>query len=120
MIRKAMLTLAAGVAILAAQAGSAAGDWVLKMQSPQGELEFKFTLSAEGKATFDNPRLKVEKSSLEGKNLKMLVKRERADGSAAMTYDMKATIEGDSMTGTAETDMGGTPANMEWSARKAK
>ncbi|MBX9601008.1 MAG: hypothetical protein K2X35_08390 [Bryobacteraceae bacterium] len=115
-----MLTLVAGAAILAAQAGPAAGDWVLKMQSPQGELEFKFTLAADGKATFENPRLKVEKSAVEGKSLKMTIKRERADGSAAMTYDMKATIDGDTMTGTAETDMGGTPANMEWSAKKAK
>ena len=106
--------------LLAASAFAAdiAGNWTLTMQSPQGEAQFPFAVKNEdGKltVTFDNPRLKVEKASFEGATLKMTVKR-----GDAMLYEMKATLDGDSLKGTADADMGGQAATIEWSAKRGK
>jgi hypothetical protein len=102
-----------------AQTDKVAGDWLMKMQAPQGEVEMKFTLKADGDkltGTFENARLVVEKASFADNALKMTVNRDKG----AMVYEMKATLDGDTLKGTAETDMGGTPAMVEWSATKSK
>lgn len=106
--------------LLAASAFAAeiAGNWTMTMQSPQGETQFQFVVKNEdGKVTvtFDHPRLKVEKASFEATTLKMTVKR-----GDAMVYEMKATLDGDTLKGTADTDMGGQAANLEWSAKRGK
>src|SRR5271166_2033084 len=101
-----------------AQTDAVAGNWLMKMQAPQGEVEFKFTLKADGDkltGTFENDRLVVEKASFSDKTLKMTVNRDKG----AMVYEMKATLYSDGLKGTAETDMGGSPATVEWSAKKA-
>jgi hypothetical protein len=102
-----------------AQTDKVSGDWLMKMQAPQGEVEMKFSLKADGgklTGTFENPKLVVEKASFADNTLKMTVNRDKG----AMVYEMKATLDGDTLKGTAETDMGGTPATVEWSAAKSK
>ena len=104
-----------------AWAGEIAGNWTMTMQSPQGETQFQFVVKNDGgklSVTFDHPRLKVEKASFEGATLQMTVKRERGDG--AMVYEMKATLDGDSLKGSADADMGGQSATIEWSAKRGK
>jgi hypothetical protein len=101
-----------------AQNETVAGGWNMKMQAPQGEVEFKFTLKADGDnltGTFDNEKLVIEKASFADKTLKMTVNRDKG----TMVYEMKATLDGDTLKGTAETDMGGSPATVEWSATRA-
>jgi hypothetical protein len=100
-------------------AGEITGNWTMTMQSPQGEAQFQFVVKNDGgklEVTFDHPRLKVEKASFAGSTLQMTVKRERAEG--AMVYEMKATLDGDSLKGSADTDMGGQPVTLEWSAKR--
>lgn len=107
--------------LLAASAFAAdiAGNWTMTMQSPQGETQMQFVVKNDGgkvQVTFDHPRLKVEKASFEGATLTMTVNR----GDGAMVYQMKATLDGDTLKGTADTDMGGQAANLEWSAKRGK
>jgi hypothetical protein len=101
-----------------AQSDAVAGGWLMKMQSPQGEVELKFTLKADGDkltGAFENEKLVIEKASFADNTLKMTVNRDKG----TMVYEMKATLDGDTLKGTAETDMGGTPASVEWSATRA-
>lgn len=107
-----------------AQAADLSGEWLFKMGGPNGEtVEAQLTLKVEdnrltGSFLFPEGRkLEVQDGSVEGNALKFAVKRDRPQG-GTVTYKMAGSWQGDSIKGTAETDMFGQTAKAEWSASR--
>ena len=104
---------------LGALAADVTGAWAYKMSGPGGEvIEATMTLKVEdGKLTgsflFPQDRkLEISDGKVTGDKLDFVVKRE------AMVYKMKATVDGNAMKGTTDTEMGGNPISGEWSATR--
>ena len=100
------------------------GEWMWTMPGPDGNpVEATLTLvengaKLSGSFTFGGGRkLQIEEGNLEGSDLRFIVKRDRPGG-GTMIYRMKGSVEGNTMKGTAETDMEGTPVNVQWSAKR--
>lgn len=99
------------------------GEWGWKMASPFGELKAKAILkSADGKLTGafwldESRKLDIEDGTIAGDKLTFTLKRSRPSG-GSMTYKMTATVDGDTMRGSAEAvEMSAT---QPWTAERAK
>lgn len=105
MIKKMVAILAMGIAAPLAWADSAVdGDWDFAMSSPFGEVNAKVNMKVEdGKLTggFDLGEgrvLEIEEGLVEGDKLSFSITRK---GMMTMTYKMSASVDGDSVSGTA-------------------
>lgn len=97
----------------------AAGVWTWSMPGPMGEVGAELTLKVEGEKltgefVFQGDRkLQVAEGTAKDGTVKFKVRRERPSG-GTMEYDMTGKVDGDSMKGTAASDMG----NAEWTAKR--
>jgi hypothetical protein len=101
---------------------SVSGDWVFKMNTPNGDVEAPMVLKVDGaklsgSITMNNRKLDITEGSVDGKNLKMTIKRERPDG-GVMVYQMSGTVDGSEIKGMTKTEMGGQEATQEWTAKR--
>jgi hypothetical protein len=114
------LMLACLVAMVGAES-PADGKWTFTMSSPMGNVDATAQLKAEGEkltGAFDlgGGRVwAVEDGTIKGNEIAFVLKRDRPSG-GSMTYDMKGTIKGEAIAGTA-TAMGST---VEWSMARPK
>ena len=99
------------------------GEWIYKMDTPQGEVTAALTLKADngkvsGKFVFDGNRvLEITEGTFEGDTLKLTVKRNRQDG-GSMTYKMTGKVEGKSIKGTSTAVEMSEAGEMTWSATR--
>ena len=99
------------------------GEWVYSMQSPMGEVKAALTLKSEGGQVTgfflfpENRKLEITEGQIQGDELSMVVKRDRASG-GTMVYRMKGKVSGGSIEGKATTEMDGQPSEMSWSAKR--
>jgi SAM-dependent methyltransferase len=99
------------------------GEWTFTMPTPNGDMDAKLVLKTEGKTlsgtfTFaQDRRLEIQSGTVEGNQLKFVVKRDRSGG-GSMTYNMTGTVNGDSISGTTAADMDGQQVNQNWSAKR--
>lgn len=100
-----------------------AGDWLYRMETPNGEVTADMKLKVDGfKLTGvisfgGETKLDIEEGSVDGNKLKFTLKRQRSQG-GTMTYKMAAAVEGAKMTGSAETEIDGQPQTITWSATR--
>ncbi len=119
MINKILAILALCAAAPLALTAEVDGDWDFSMASPFGQVSAKVTMMASGdKLTGgfdlgDGRVLEIQDGSVEGNTLSFSITRE---GAMTMTYVMSASVDGDSVTGTAAA-MGTTAA---WSMTRSK
>jgi len=106
-MRTALIALFLACVVTVAGAQSPAdGAWTFSMSSPMGNVDAAVQLKAEGETltgSFDlgGGRVwKVQKGTLKGNDIAFVLERDRPSG-GSMTYDMKGTIKGDAITGTA-------------------
>lgn len=80
------------------------GDWLFSMASPFGSVEATVTLKADGdklNGEFDlgeGRKLTIENGTIDGNTMAFSLTRE---GMMTMTYQMSASVDGDSISGTA-------------------
>ncbi|MBT8146381.1 MAG: hypothetical protein KJN90_05965 [Gammaproteobacteria bacterium] len=80
------------------------GTWNFTMSSPFGAVDAKVTMMTEGdklSGEFDlggGRKLTIEEGTVDGDNIAFSITRE---GAMTMTYEMSASVDGDSITGTA-------------------
>ncbi len=105
MINKLIAVLVVGIVSPLAWADSAVdGDWDFTMSSPFGQVSAKVNISTDGdKLTGafdlgDDRILEIQEGSVEGNMISFSITRE---GMMTMTYVMNASVEGDSVSGTA-------------------
>ena len=104
-------------------AGGVDGEWVFTMPTPNGDMDAKLTLKTTGKVltgTFvfaENRRLEISDGTIEGNQMKFIVKRDRPSG-GFMVYKMTGTVEGDQIKGSTEADMDGQAVTQEWKAKR--
>lgn len=113
------LTLAA---VTVARAESPAdGTWTFTMSSPMGSVDATVVLAADGETltgSFDlgGGRVwPVKDGTIKGHDIAFALERDRPSG-GSITYQMKGTIKGDAIAGTA-TAMGTT---VDWSMARQK
>lgn len=116
-----LLSLLTSAVCLWAQDG-VSGEWLFKMQAPQGEVDGQMVLKADGaklsgSITMGERKFEITDGSVNGKAVKWTIKRARPDG-GTMVYQMSGTIEGAEIKGTTKTDVGGQEATSDWSAKK--
>jgi beta-glucosidase len=107
-----------------AGAGDPTGEWIWKIRGPNGEdIEAPLVLKAEGGrltgrfARGEGRWLEITEGKLVGNQLTFEVRRDRPEG-GEMTYRLTATLEANSLAGTAETEMDGSTTKVPWSARR--
>jgi hypothetical protein len=119
-MRKLSLTILLAAAATFAAEGPA-GSWSWSMPGPGGQdVTADLTLQVDGeKLTGEfafnggSRKLSITNGSVKGRDVKFTVQRDRSQG-GSMTYELTGKIEGDSMKGSASSDMG----NAEWTARR--
>jgi beta-glucosidase len=109
-----------------AAAGDPSGDWILKMRGPNDqEVEMPMTLKATGEklagrvARGPDRWLEISEGRIQSGQLSFSIRRDR-DQNSPMVYKMEAKLAGDSLEGTATTEMDGAPITVKWIAQKAK
>ncbi len=123
MALKTLILLASSLAVSFAQPNSVAGDWAFKMETPSGDIDVAMTLKVDGTEVSGtllvgaDRKLPIEKGSIDGKVLKLVVKRERPQG-GSMTYELSGTVEGSSIKGTMVADIDGEKISRVWNAAK--
>ncbi len=102
------------------------GEWILKMRGPNDqEVEMPMTLKAGGGklggrvARGPGRWLEISDGRIQGGQLSFSIKRDR-DQNSPMVYKMEAKLAGDSLEGTATTEMDGAPITVKWAAQKTK
>jgi beta-glucosidase len=100
------------------------GAWIWTIRGPDGNpVEAPMVLQQEGSrvtgrfARGPDRWLPIEDGTVSGATFSWTVKRDRPDGSV-MTYRMSGTLEGDTIRGSARTEMDGNEVTSEWSARR--
>ena len=89
------------------------------MPGPMGDVTAVVTLTVDGEKltgefVFDGSRkLAVRDGTVKGGDVTFKIKRDRPSG-GVMEYALSGKVDGDSMKGTASSDMG----NAEWSAKR--
>ena len=107
--------------VFAAAQSPADGKWAFEMNSPMGAVSAQVTLKADGETLTGNFDLgggrtwPVEQGTIKGDQIAFIVNRDRPSG-GSMTYEMKGTVKGDTITGSAAA-MGTT---VEWTMARAK
>lgn len=123
--------LAAALGDTPVQAGGAAagasdltGDWVATLPGPNGDpVDLPFSLKQDGAnltgrfARPDGRWLDLRDGKVEGSKFSWTIKRDRPGGES-MTYDMSGKVEGAKLVGSTKTEMGGTPVQIEWTAKR--
>jgi hypothetical protein len=112
-----LLLIAGGV--LAAEGPE--GQWTWSMPGPGGaDVQADLVMKIEGdKLTGEfafnggSRKLEIVNGSVKGNEVKFTIKRSRPQG-GDMVYEMKGTVSGDQMKGSAASDMG----NAEWTAKR--
>ena len=101
------------------------GDWIWRMKGPNDEmLESPLVLKVEGTkvtGTFtlgEDRKLEIEKGTFDGKQLKVIVRRNRPNNAGEMIYDMTATLENGELKGMVATDLDGQKRTQDWSAKR--
>ena len=118
-MRKLLLTLCLSTASAFAADSPAAGTWAWSMPGPMGEVAAELTLKTDGETltgefVFDGQRkLQVSEGSVKDGTVKFKIRRDRPSG-GVMEYALTGKVDGDSMKGTASSDMG----NADWSAKR--
>lgn len=113
-----ILSLAAGFA-----ADGPAGEWVWQMPTPQRTIQANLVMKVAGNAltgtfTFEGGReFKIENGTVDGNKVKFMVKRQRQTG-GEMVYHLSGAAEGDTLKGTADTEIEGKIEKVEWTARR--
>lgn len=115
------LSLALLITAAAFAADSPAGSWLWSMPGPGGqEVTADLTLQVDGeKLTGEfafnggSRKLTVTNGSVKGQDVKFTVQRNRPQG-GSLTYEMTGKIDGNSMKGSASSEMG----NAEWTAKR--
>jgi lysophospholipase L1-like esterase len=107
-----------------AAGGGLTGEWVWTIKGPDGNpMDAALILKVEGDrvtgkfARGSDRWLEIENGKVEGNRFSWRVKRDRPDGSI-MTYRMSGELVGDHITGMAKTEMDGSEAVSEWSAKR--
>ncbi len=105
MIKKTAAIFSVAVMTSTAWADSEAdGDWDFSMSSPFGQVSAKVTLKTDGDkltGAFDlggDRILEIQEGSIEGDTLSFSITRQ---GAMTMTYVMSASVDGDTVTGSA-------------------
>lgn len=99
------------------------GKWLWTIEGPQGEQTTPMEMDANGSrltgrfSRGDAGWLQIEDGKLVGNKLNFTIKRDRPDGSM-MVYKMTATLSGDKLTGSAETEMDGNTMTLPWRAER--
>lgn len=115
------LALALFLAAAAFAAEGPAGSWTWSMPGPGGqEVTADLTLQVDGeKLTGEfafnggSRKLTITNGSVKGNDLKFTIQRDRPQG-GSMTYQLTGKLDGDSMKGSASSEMG----NAEWTAKR--
>jgi hypothetical protein len=107
-----------------AAGGGLTGEWIWTIKGPDGNpMDAALILKVEGDlvtgkfARGSDRWLEIENGKIEGNRFSWVVKRDRPDGSI-MTYRMSGELVGDHITGIAKTEMDGSEAVSEWSAKR--
>jgi beta-glucosidase len=108
----------------AAPALNLSGDWLLTVQTPDGNsIERDMVLKQEGevltgKVAPDPDRwLEIQNGKVTGNEVSWMVKRERRNG-AVVTYNVSGKVDGGKMGGIVKTEVDGQQVSVEWSARR--
>lgn len=115
------LTLALLMIATAFGAEGPAGSWTWSMPGPGGvEVTADLTLRVDGEKlsgefAFNggSRKLAVTNGTVKGQDVKFTIQRDRPQG-GSMTYELSGKLEGDSMKGSASSEMG----NAEWTAKR--
>lgn len=101
------------------------GEWIWQMKGPNDEmLVSPLVLKVEGTkvtGTFssgDDRKLEIEKGSFDGKQLKVIVRRNRPNNAGEMIYDMTATLANGELKGIVATELDGQKRTQDWSAKR--
>lgn len=114
------LTLACLCVVVGAES-PADGAWTFTMSSPMGAVEATVQMTADGEkltGTFDLGGGRVwtmKDGTIKGGDIAFVLERDRPSG-GTMAYEMKGTIKGDAIAGTASA-MGNT---VDWSMARRK
>lgn len=116
-----VLSLALLITAAAFGAEGPAGSWTWSMPGPGGqEVTADLTLRVDGEAltgefAFNNGsrKLTVTNGSVKGHDVKFTIRRDRPQG-GSMTYEISGKVDGNSMKGSAASEMG----NAEWTAKR--
>jgi len=121
-MRHAIATfLLVGCTLWAAVASPVDGTWAFTLSSPMGAVDATVTLKADGTTltgTFDLGEGRVwtlEQGTITGNDVSFVLTRDRPSG-GTMAYDMKGTIAGDTIRGTAAA----MDAVVEWTMTRKK
>ncbi len=116
--------IGAGTGAVAGGSKGLTGAWMATMPGPGGEpVDLPFSLKQEGtKLTgrFGRPdgrSLELRDGKVEGGRFSWIINRDR-EGGETMTYEMSGKVEGDKLSGITKTEMGGSPIELEWSAKR--
>lgn len=112
------LTLGLLVGFSLAQATDVSGEWDFTLQTPRGERTSTIKIAQDGeKITVTMPGFRggevTGEGTIKGNAVEWTITRSTPQGEFTVTY--KGTVEGTTMSGTAEMGQMGT---MEWSAKK--
>lgn len=116
----AAVLVAATVAIVVASS-PADGTWKFAMSSPMGSVDADVTFASEGETLTGNFALgggrtwTVEEGTVKGDAITFAINRDRPSG-GTMRYDMKGTVKGDTISGTASA-MG---QSLDWTMTRVK
>lgn len=100
------LLVALCMSAVVAAASPVDGTWAFTMDSPMGSVAAAVTLKAEGETLtgeFDlgaGRTWKVEQGSVKGDEIRFVINRDRPSG-GSMSYEMKGTLKGDTISGEA-------------------
>ena len=118
-MRNVLLALLIAAAGVIAADSPAAGSWIWTMPGPMGDVSAEVTLTVDGEKltgefVFNGSRkLAVQDGTVKDGAVQFKIKRDRPSG-GVMEYELSGKVDGDSMKGTAASEMG----NAEWSAKR--
>lgn len=123
-----LVRILGGAATAEASSASAAvvlsGKWTFTTAGPDGNpVSFPLELQQAGSVLTGrfsrggDRWMPLQNGKVEGKNVSWTVQRDRPDGTS-MTYHMKGSLTGGSLTGETRTDFNGSEVNSPWSAKK--